>query len=352
VAQALAAAQRPVLVAGTDVWLSGAAAELVALAETVGAPTVCNGMGRGTVPAGHPQAVSRARGDAFARADLVVVVGTPLDFRLGFGRFGDAEVVHVMDAPESLAGHAPLRAGISGHLPASLARLAETAGGPTGELAAAREAFRAEIGYAERDRRAGDTGLLAAETDPIHPARVMGALGEVLDRDAVVIGDGGDFVSFAGKYVDSHTPGCWLDPGPYGCLGTGMGYAAAARLAHPDRQVVCLLGDGAAGLSLADVDTLVRHELPVVIVVGNNGAWALEKYPMQQIYDGWDAAADLQPGTRYDRVAEAFGAGGETVEKPGDLAPALRRGLDAGVPYVINARLDPSVAYPRSTLLA
>lgn len=351
-ARALATAQRPVLVAGTDVWLSDAVAELGHLVETLGAPAICNGMGRGTLPADHPQTVSRARGDALKGADLVVVIGTPLDFRLGFGHFGGAEVVHVMDAPESLAEHVELRAGVSGQLPSSLTRLAQATGGPTGETAAARESFLSELSEAERGRRADDHELLTVNADPIHPARVMGALAEVLDRDAVVVGDGGDFVSFAGRYVDSYTPGHWLDPGPFGCLGTGMGYAAAARLAHPDRQVVCLLGDGAAGFSLMDCDTLVRHELPVVIVLGNNGMWALEKYPMQQLYDGWDVAADLQPGVGYDHIAQALGAGGESVDTAEALVPALRRGFAAGAPYLINVALDPSVAYPRSTLLA
>jgi acetolactate synthase-1/2/3 large subunit len=193
--------------------------------------------------------------------------------------------------------------------------------------------------------------VLTAETAPIHPARVLGDLSAALDRDAVVIGDGGDFVSFAGKYLDSYTPGCWLDPGPFGCLGTGVGYAAAARLARPSAQVALLLGDGAAGFSLMDVDTLVRHRLPVVMVVGNNGMWALEKYPMQQVYGGWDAAADLQPGLAYDEVVAALGGAGETIEKPGELTAALERGFEAGVPYLVNVLTDPAVAYPRQAAL-
>ncbi|HEX2049692.1 MAG TPA: thiamine pyrophosphate-dependent enzyme, partial [Actinomycetota bacterium] len=193
--------------------------------------------------------------------------------------------------------------------------------------------------------------LLEADTTPVHPARVYGELRRVLDRDAVVIGDGGDFVSFAGRFVDSYTPGCWLDPGPYGCLGTGMGYAGAARLARPSQQVCALLGDGAAGFGLMDADTLVRHDLPVVMVVGNNGIWALEKFPMQQLYDGWDTAADLRPETAYDRVVEALGGAGETVETPAELGPALRRAFDSGVPYLVNVRTDPAAVYPRSTTL-
>lgn len=351
-ATALRQAARPVVVAGTDVWLAGAWRELAGLVEQAGLPTMTNGMGRGCLPADHPLAVSRARSDALSAADLVVVVGTPLDFRLAFGRFGDAEVVHVMEHPGSLAGHVDLRAGVSGPLPVALAGLAEAAGAAAGEARQARAAFAEGLRDAARRKRAEEADLLADDRRPVHPARVMGALREVLDRDAVVIGDGGDFVSFAGKHLDSHTPGCWLDPGPYGCLGTGMGYAAAARLAHPDRQVVCLLGDGAAGFSLTDVDTLVRHDLPVVLVCGNNGEWALEKFPMQQLYDGWHAAADLRQEARYDRVVAALGGAGETVTHPAEVAAALRRGFDAGVPYLVNVVTDPGVAYPRRTVLA
>jgi len=121
----------------------------------------------------------------------------------------------------------------------------------------------------------------------------------------------------------------------------------AARVARPASQVVLLLGDGAAGMSLMDVDTLVRHNLPVVMVVGNNATWALEKHPMQFLY-GYDVAADLLP-TRYDRVAAALGGAGETVSRPGDIGPAMDRAFASGVPYLVNVLTDPSVAYPRGT---
>ena len=348
--EVLARARRPVIVAGTDTWLGGAHDALRELAASATIPVIGQGMGRGLVPADDPLAVSRARGTALKQADVVVVVGTPLDFRLGFGSFGEAEVVHVADSVEGLATHAPIAAGVAGDLAAALEGLA--AHGPSDEVAGDRRRFVEDLADVERRKRAEESPLLEGESDPVHPARVYGELRRVLDRDAIAIGDGGDFVSFAGKYLDRYEPGTWLDPGPYGCLGTGMGYGAAARLAHPDRQVCVLLGDGAAGFSLMDVDTLVRHRLPVVMVVGNNGMWALEKYPMQQLYDGWDVAADLQPGLRYDHVVQALGGAGETVEKTADLGPALERGFAAGVPYLVNVLTDPGVAYPRSTSLS
>ena len=186
---------------------------------------------------------------------------------------------------------------------------------------------------------------------PLHPMRLYKELGEVLDRDAIVIGDGGDFVSYAGRVVDSYAPGCWLDPGPFGCLGSGPGYALAAKLAHPGGQVVLLLGDGAFGFSGMEFDTLARHGVDVVGVMGNNGIWALEKHPMEFLY-GYSVAAELRPETRYDTVVEALGGHGELVRRPEELRPALLRALGAGRPALVNVLTDPEVAYPRRSNLA
>ncbi len=181
--------------------------------------------------------------------------------------------------------------------------------------------------------------------------RIYGELAKILDRDAIVIGDGGDFVSYAGRVVDSFEPGCWLDPGPYGCLGSGPGYALAAKLARPDRQVVLLLGDGAFGFSGMELDTLARHGVAVVGVIGNNGIWALEKHPMEALY-GYSVAAELRPETRYDLVASALGCEGLLVREPGELRPALERAFASGRPALVNVLTDPSVAYPRRSNLA
>jgi acetolactate synthase-1/2/3 large subunit len=344
IATLLRAAERPVLVLGSDVWADGADISARAFADATGIPVIANGMARGILPPDHPLLVTRARGAAFAGTDLVMVVGTPLDFRLGYGSFGDpaAPVIHVADSPSQLARHRELAASAAGDLTAFFLRLAEEVGDPLDVEEWAR-------GLRERAEAAiaADAADLASDADPIHPARIYGELLPRLADDAVVIGDGGDFVSFAGRYVEPRRPGHWLDPGPYGCLGTGPGYAMAARLAHPSSQVVLLLGDGAAGFSLMDVDSLVRHDLPAVIVIGNNSGWNLERHPMRFLY-GYDVAADLRP-TPYDEVVRALGGAGETITRPQDIGPALDRAFDAGVPYVVNVMTDPDVAYPRST---
>jgi acetolactate synthase-1/2/3 large subunit len=345
-ADLIARAERPALVAGSDVWWDGAHDALRAAVEALRVPTFVNGLGRGCLPADHELAFSRTRGLLKAEADLVVVVGTPLDFRLSFGRFGDAQVVHVVDDPSRRAAHVEVAASPAGDLGAILRAFADHAGARRDH-----EPWIARLRDAESAAAAQDEPLLDAGSDPIKPTRIYGELRRRLDRDAVVVCDGGDFVSYAGKYVESYEPGCWLDPGPYGCLGGGLGGAIAARVAHPDRQVVVLLGDGAAGFSLLDVDTLVRHQLPVVLVVGNNGIWGLEKHPMQLLY-GYDVAADLQAGCRYDEVVKALGGAGETVSSPEDLGPALDRGFASGVPYLVNVLTDPADVYPRSSNLA
>ncbi|MCW2504600.1 MAG: acetolactate synthase [Actinomycetia bacterium] len=342
----IARAQRPVVIAGSDVYGGGAAEALVAFAEAIQVPVFANGQGRGCIPADHELAFSRSRRTALKGADVVAVIGTPLDFRLGFGDFGGADVVHVVDAPSQRATHVTPAAAPAGDLRAILTAFAEHAG-----ERAPHEAWISQLRHQENADRAAERSALEADTDPIKPSRIYGELRQVLDRDAVVIGDGGDFVSYAGKYLDSYTPGCWLDPGPFGCLGTGPGYAIAARLARPSAQVCLLLGDGAAGFSLADAETLARENLPVVMVAGNNGIWGLEKHPMKLLY-GYDVAADLQPALKYDDVVTALGGAGETVTDPAGIRPALDRAFAAGVPYLVNVLTDPADAYPRSSNLA
>jgi acetolactate synthase-1/2/3 large subunit len=354
IARLLARSSRPVLVLGSDVWLDGADQAARAAAEELRLPVITNGQGRGILPAGHELLVTRARSVALGQADLVIVAGTPLDFRLGYGEYGGkdgtppAQVVHVADAPSALARHRDLAASAAGDLTTFFTRLADAARPLMPGQPDAEDGWLARLQAACKQAVAADGPLLSSEADPIHPMRIYGELTRLLDPDAVVIGDGGDFVSYAGKYVEPRRPGGWLDPGPYGCLGTGLGYAIAARVARPSAQVVLLLGDGAAGFSLMDADTLVRHRLPVVMIVGNNGIWGLEKHPMRFLY-GYDVAADLQPQCRYDQVVSALGGAGELVTRPADIGPALRRAFASGVPYLVNIATDPQNAYPRST---
>ncbi len=296
---------------------------------------------------------SRARSTALKGADVALVIGVPLDFRLGFGGvFGEDTAIVFVDAAEpERAQPRELAAELYGALPEVLDGL--RVGAPVDEESLARDRgeWLRTLRAVEDEQRAAERGDLTDERSPLHPARIYGELAQLLDRDAIVIGDGGDFVSFAGRFVDSFEPGCWLDPGPFGCLGSGPGYALAAKLAHPERQVVLLQGDGAFGFSGMEWDTLVRHGVAVIGVMGNNGIWALEKHPMEFVY-GYSVAAELQPELRYDQVVSTLGGYGELVRSPGELRGAFERALASGKPSLINVLTDPSVAYPRRSNLA
>jgi acetolactate synthase I/II/III large subunit len=350
-AVALREAERPVIMAGAGLYWGRGEAALLALAEALRIPMFVNGLARGCIPADHELAFSRARRTGLSGADVALVIGAPLDFRLGFGASfaPEAEIVAIDVAESDQTPPRALVAELYGALPATLDALCAAAevDGPPGE----REAWIRSLRAIEEDARAGETSELADERAPLHPMRIYGELIGMLDRDAIIVGDGGDFVSYAGRVLDSYEPGCWLDPGPLGCLGCGPGYALAAKLAHPGRQVVLLLGDGAFGFAGMEFDTLARHGVSVLAVVGNNGIWGLEKHPMEALY-GYSVAADLRPGTRYDLVAEALGCHSELVATPTDLRPALDRALDSGRPAVVNVLTDPSVAYPRRSNLA
>ncbi len=342
-------AERPVIMAGTDLYWGRAEDELRALAEALGIPVFLNGLGRGCLPADHDLAFARARGAGLKGADLALVIGVPMDFRLGFGAaFGEETEVIVADVAEPAREHPrAVVAELYGGLPATLAALRAGAGDGGADTAS----WVAQLRSVEQDKLDGERAQREDDRSPLHPMRVLAGLREVCDRDAIVIVDAGDFGSYAGRVVPSYEPGCWLDPGPFGCLGSGPGYALAAKLAHPDRQVVLILGDGAFGFSGMEFDTLARHGVNVVGVMGNNGIWGLEKHPMEFLY-GYSVVADLRPGTRYDEVVRALGGHGELVREPAELRRALDRAFASNAPALVNVLTDPTVAYPRSANLA
>jgi len=354
-AQLLATAERPAIMAGTGLYWARGEDELRALAEELGIPVFLNGMGRGCLAADHELSFSRARGQGLKEADVALVVGVPLDFRLGFGSsFGDDTKLVSLDvvASELTATRQP-EIELVGAIAPTLAALrdaATAARGDRGGPAATRQ-WTERLRGTEASKRQGERPELEDDRAPLHPLRIYRELAEMLDRDAIVIGDGGDFVSYAGRVVETYVPGAWMDPGPFGCLGAGPGQAIGAKIAHPDRQVVLLLGDGAFGFSGLEFDTMVRHDIPVVAIVGNNGIWALEYHPMKFLY-GYQVAGDLRPATRYDEVVKALGGHGELVHHPAELRPALERAFASGKPALVNVLTDPEVVYPRRAVLA
>ena len=346
-ARLIRAAERPAVIAGGSVWWAHAEAELRNLVEAAHLPLSVNGMARGMLPPGHPLFFPRARGPALAGADLILVIGVPLDFRLNWGNPPvfpeDVRLIFV-----DVDGHRKHRTpdvAIYGDLKSAIGALASAV-----ERTSPRRAWLETLREAEASSRARDQAMTSSDSSPVHPARLIAEVDRFADPDAIIVGDGGDFVSFAGRLIERSKPGLWIDPGPFGCLGSGPGYAMAAKLAHPDRQVLLLAGDGAFGFSAMEFDTMVRHQIPVVCVVCNNGIWALEKHPMLSML-GVSIAADLGRQTRYDKVVEALGGHGEMVDRPEEIQPALERAFASGLPACVNVICDPDAEYPRSSVL-
>lgn len=332
--------ERPVIIAGTDVWQARAETEFVDLITLTQIPVIANGLARGIISPDNPLLVSAARSYALKNADTVVVIGTPLDFRVNYGDFGAAHVIHVTDAPPA---RTPEKAvSLQADLPSAIAALTAAMNAPVGSTS-----WRETLADETHRARQSNADMMNETGAMIHPAGIYRELLPRLTASTITIGDGGDFVSYAGKFIEPQRPGRWLDPGPFGALGSAMGYTLAAGMAFPEDPLVVLLGDGAAGFSLMDVDSLVRHNIPATIVVGNNAGWGLERHPMRFLY-GYDVLADLQP-SRYDAVVEALGGAGELVTEQADIGPAMDRAMQSGVPYLVNILTDPEVAYPRST---
>jgi acetolactate synthase-1/2/3 large subunit len=336
-ADLLNGAERPAVIAGSGIWWDGAWKQLALFAENGRLPVFLNGSGRGALPPEHELFFQHARGAALEAADVVCVLGTPLDFRLRFGRFGDARLVHVhADVTELGRNRAP-DAGIVGDCAAVLGILADG----VKNVRVDREPWLARLREAEAAWWDGHRAEIESDASPIHHYRLAKALDEVLDPGTVVIGDGGDVVAAVSRVLRVHRPGHWLDPGPFGCLGVGPPYALGVKAAKPEKQVVVVAGDGAFGLNGFELDTLVRFGLPAVFVIGNDAGWGEIRIPQAGLY-GEDAgvAVDLAP-TRYDRLTEAFGGHGEHVERPDELAAALERALVSGEPAVVDVALDP-----------
>ncbi len=346
-AELLASAERPVVIAGTGVYWDGAHVALLNAAERGGVPVFMNGMGRGCLPADHPLAFQLARGLALREADLVLVLGTPLDFRLGYGRppawSADARLIMVDADASEFGKNRPVDVGIAADIALTLdaLRLAMPE-----DHAPRTTAWRRRLRDRENAEQAKQAVLAASDQTPISHYRLAAELAAVMDDGTCLIGDGGDVVTCASKLVPLSRPAQWLDPGPLGVLGVGPPFAIAAKLLHPEWRVLLLSGDGAFGLNGMEIESAVRFNLPFVCVVGNDGGWGMIRTIQEAFYGRERLVATSLPLTRYDRVVEALGGVGETIEDPARLRPALERALAADRVTCLNVILDPA-AYRR-----
>ncbi len=348
-ADLLANAERPVVMAGSAIWFDQAWDALRATIETLNAPVYLNSMARGAIPADHPLFFAFSRGQALSQADVVLVIGAPFDFRLRFGRpprfHPDVKVIQV-DVDETLiAKNRDIEVGLVGDVNSVLTQLVNEL--ETGRDRRGGDAWIELLRGIEGQTRKADEAVMNSDQNPIHPYRLCKEIRDFIDRDATVIGDGGDVVTTAARILDIYKPGHWLDPGGLGCLGVGTGYAIAAKLARPQEQVLIVNGDGSFGLNGFEFETMVRHKLPVVSIIGNDGAWGENKRPQMQRY-GHTVAQELSQSVRYDKIVEAMGGYGEMVTEAKEIRPALERAFASGVPACINVITDPNIGFAHS----
>jgi len=346
-AQLMLNSKRPAVMAGGGVYWSQASEELQDIVASLDAPVFLNALGRGCVPPDHPMYFSYARRTALKEADVILVVGAPFDFRLNYGRppawARGAKIIQIDIDPSEIGRNRDVDVGIIGDPKAVLSQLLEEVKGKR----------RRDSSWLDLMRRvhaegvARDEEWMRSDMVPIHHLRIIGELRHFLGPDDIVIGDGGFFVNFAARVLKIHKPGHWLDPGPMGCLGVGPGFAIAAKLAHPEKRVVLLSGDGAFGLNGMELETMSRYGINVVTIVGNDGAWGMEKHV--PVWKGPPIATDLSQSTRYDIIAQGMGCHGELVEQPQQIRPALERAFNADKPALINAVLTGETSVYQAT---
>jgi acetolactate synthase-1/2/3 large subunit len=340
-ARLLDQAQKPILFVGSQVFWDGAAGELRRLAERAQVPVFMNAMGRGSLPSDHPLAFANARKLAFRSTDLVLVVGTPLDFRVGYGAGINqpAKIVQIDRNPAVIGQNRAAEVAILGDARSILGQLADAVSSDTGRAAWVKEMRASE------DKKTAELMVHAMnDSSPINHYRLGKAIADSIDEETIVIGDGGDCVALGSKVIPRGVPGTWMDPGPLGCLGIGAPFAIAAKKLHPNRKVLVLSGDGSFGLNGFDFDTCLRFGLPVTVVVGNDAAWGQIRGPQVMIFGAERAPATSLWPTRYDKVVEALGGVGYHVEDATRLTPTIKEALAQDKVACVNVPLDPAFA--------
>jgi len=352
-ADILVKAERPAILYGTQVWTARGHNEAINLVRQLNIPAYMNGSSRGMLPPGDPHYFNRTRSSAFGKADVIVIVGTPFDFRMGYGKriSKDATLVHIDMDYRTVGKNRDISLGLVGDPGAILQAVADAATGRTDNGAKKRQGWLDELRAEEVSREEKLMPLFMADQDPIHPYRLAWEINEFLTEDTIYIGDGGDVVTISAQAVQPRTPGHWMDPGALGSLGVGTGFAMAAKLAHPNKEVMCLYGDGSFGMTAFDMETANRFGAPYLAVVGNNSH-------MNQIRYGQIAKYGEQRGNignklgdvPFSQFAQMLGGYGEEVRETAQIAPALRRAREeiakSGKSAVVNVWIDPNEYAP------
>lgn len=343
-ARLLLQAERPMVMAGSAIWWCDASDSLRRLADMAKLPVYLNALGRGSLPPDYPYFFAQSRRAALAQADVVLIIGTPIDFRLGYGRpprfAKDCKVIQVdLDAAD-IGRNRPIEVGIVGDTRAILNQLIDELSGRVGDLY--QGPWLAYLRQVEEEAQKAQAPHLTSDAVPIGPLRLCHEIANFIDKGTIVVGDGGDIVSAAASVLGIYQPGHWVDPGPFGCLGVGTGFAIAAKLARPDKKVLIVNGDGSFGLNCMEFDTAVRFDIPIVSIIGNDGQWGQVTMGQVAAYGRDRVVASILGDARYEKVVEALGGHGEYVERPQDIRPALERAFASGKPACVNVKIDPN----------
>jgi len=334
----LAKAERPIVIAGSGVWWSDGAAALQAFVEVTGIPFYTTPISRGLIAEDHELAFLNARSKAFTEADVVLAVGTRFNWVIQFGRpprfAADLKVIHVDINPTQLGHNRAVDIPIAGDAKAVLEQLRAEA---EGKIAPKRyAAWTGKLRTLDAEKGAEQDKAMSRDETPIHPLRLCKEVRDFMRRDGILVVDGQEILNFGRQAIPTYVPGHRLNSGAFGTMGVGLPFGVGAKVARPDAQVLVLHGDGSFGINAMEMDTAVRHKIPVVVVISNNGGWTADA--------PWTRPLP-KPGrnlghTRYDRVAQELGAHGEFVEKPHDIRPALERAFASGKPAVVNVITD------------
>lgn len=347
-AELLVKSERPAVLLGAQVWSSRGHEEAIGLLRALNLPGYMNGASRGLLPPGDPHYFNRTRGDAFKDADVILIVGTPFDFRMGYGRRlrADATVVQIDLDYRTVGKNRDVSLGIVGDPGAVLKAVHDATTGLSDIGAGKRLDWLKQLRAIEEQKTEKLMPLFKSDANPIHPYRVAWELNAFLTEDTIYIGDGGDVVTISAQAVQPRAPGNWMDPGALGGLGVGTGFALASGLAHPNKEVLCYYGDGSFGMTAFDMETANRFGAPYIAVIGNNSAMNQIRYGQLAKYgEQRGNVGNLLGDVPFSKFAEMLGGYGEEVREPGEIAPALQRAREAvessGKSAVINIWVDP-----------
>lgn len=352
-ADLLVHSERPAILLGTQVWTSRGHEEALELVRSLNLPAYFNGSGRGLLPPGDPHHFHRTRGDAFKKADVIVIVGTPFDFRMGYGKrlSKQATIVQIDLDYRTVGKNRDVDLGIVGDPGAVLEAVGDAVSGRLDNRSKTRAGWLDELRALERGKTERLMPMLTSDKTPISPYRVAWELNEFLGDDTIYIGDGGDVVTISAQAVQPRRPGHWMDPGALGSLGVGTGFALASKLVHPDKEILCYYGDGSFGMTAFDMETANRFGAPYLAVIGNNSAMNQIRYGQIAKYgENRGDIGNLLGDIPFSKFAQMLGGYGEEVHDPAEIAPALERARkeirNSGRSAVINIWVDPDEYAP------